>query len=280
MTTYNNYYEARIANPEEDIYKINDRFMVCNPSPNARVDHVVSPCNPADHCMTVEQFLKDGHKFVEGDLYVNFGGFVTELTERKINSLMSLDTSRRFILRAAALEEKTNTESDYDKGMREAMEKIAKSCGRSFCVDIGYEDLPDLVESLINPKPEEKPKRAKVEYVKCDYLQDALDKFESMVVFEFYPDNNGVGDRINSVRYLALAYGNNSLYRRIETEIDERDVFIEKVELPDLEEWFWWLDHVNRKNEYRMKTKEMLAKLLTGHYGQLFDAGCRFKEGE
>lgn len=76
---------------------------------------------------------------------------------------------------------------------------------------------------------EEKPKRVKVEYVECDRLQDALDKFESMSGFEFYPDANGVGDRINSVRNLALAYGNNSLYRRIETPIEWWEDLVEFI---------------------------------------------------
>ena len=62
--------------------------------------------------------------------------------------------------------------------------------------------------------------RTKVEYVECNNLQDALDKFESMSGFEFYSNENGCGDRVNSVRGLALSYGKSSLYRKVETPIE------------------------------------------------------------
>ena len=82
-----------------------------------------------------------------------------------------------------------------------------------------YGPMRELTLSDLKP-------RTKTEFVECGNLQSALDEFESMSGFEFYPDDKGCGDRINSVRYLALAYGNNSLYRKVETEIDERQEFI------------------------------------------------------
>jgi hypothetical protein len=123
MTTYNTYQEAKIANPECEIYQLerNELFVHCNCHKAELVgfdefSSIGVKCNPADYCMTVERFLADGHELVEGDLYINVGGFTTELTERKINSLMSRDTSRRFILRAAALEDKKpRTKVEYVK---------------------------------------------------------------------------------------------------------------------------------------------------------------------
>ncbi|AUR89595.1 coil containing protein [Vibrio phage 1.127.O._10N.286.52.E12] len=119
MTTYNSYAEAKIANPDSEIVTTDldwsgtERFK--GKFQKYKCDeheyHNLGPgmwvkCDPANHCMTVEKFLAGGHKLVDGDLYINVRGFVTKLSERKINSLISRDTSRRYILRAAALEEK------------------------------------------------------------------------------------------------------------------------------------------------------------------------------
>ena len=74
------------------------------------------------------------------------------------------------------------TESDYDKGMREAMKKIAISCNKKFGFDVGYEDLPDLVESLVNHKPEQK--EPKFKYVKVeDSAFDLKDELEAGELF-------------------------------------------------------------------------------------------------
>jgi hypothetical protein len=184
MTTYNSYQEAKIANPERAIFSHQGKFGT-----NADILYAYDmksrgeECNPADHCMTVEKFLADGHKFVEGDLI--FRDRIKNITNGNagLMGVKSPADSEIYILRAAALETK-------------------------------------------------EPKRTNVEYVECDNLQDTLDKFESMSGFEFYPDDKGCGDRINSVRYLALAYGNNSLYRKVETPIE------------------WWEDVVDYVNQH------------------------------
>lgn len=63
-------------------------------------------------------------------------------------------------------------------------------------------------------------KCTKKKWVKCERLQEAIDLFESMSGEEFYNNADGKGDRINSIRLLAKAYGNCSLYRKKEVEID------------------------------------------------------------
>ncbi len=107
---------------------------------------------------------------------------------------------------------------------------------------------------VINPKT-----RTKTEFVECDNLQSALDGFESMSGFEFYSDDKGCEGRINSVRNLALAYGNSSLYRKVETEIDERNEFIDTAA-----ELLNQNSHDNEANHY----KEW--------FGAMFDSG-KFK---
>lgn len=77
MNTYNTYQEAKIANPEYAIFEYLGKFGTDKDIIDAFDIHSVAmkECNPADYCMTVEQFLKDGHKFVGGgfDLLCSFG---------------------------------------------------------------------------------------------------------------------------------------------------------------------------------------------------------------
>ncbi|CAL9954690.1 hypothetical protein VPHK24_0002 [Vibrio phage K24] len=114
MTTYNTYQEAKIANPEESIYatKISmngkrEVFGVYDIIADITLNYYT--CNPADHCITVEEFLSRGHKLIKGDVYLDYDGEVVEFicvcdnsqsnTNRKENDV-------RYILRAAALEKK------------------------------------------------------------------------------------------------------------------------------------------------------------------------------
>ena len=112
MKEYNSYPEAKIANPQSNIYvSISGVF--------ADSDHVSfialsgvkegwNKCNPAEYCMTVEQFEDSGKRLVDGDLYINLDGHVITYNEG-YGLGVDRDPSRnggRFILRAAALEEK------------------------------------------------------------------------------------------------------------------------------------------------------------------------------
>lgn len=113
MKTYPTYQEAKIANPESDIYSAGlSEFTAEKPMHNWATSGLL--CNPADYCMTVEQFLKDGHKFVDGDLIYSqaIDAVVTVSDNDKIASSYRVKSSNelcasdcnRYILRAAALE--------------------------------------------------------------------------------------------------------------------------------------------------------------------------------
>ena len=235
MKTYNSYEEAKIANPGceivTDTQKSIDKFgtekryhPVINNSlftsgyeylhskgASPRVhDGYFDLCNPADHCMTVEKFLGDGHKFVEGkgDAYLDNKGIVRFIGDNGYsdwgcNDVTCIDGSREsYILRAAALEEKPAN-------------KVAKALGRP------------LTPSDFGVALDEKPKRVKVEWVK-------IDKHTS--VFSLADDyHNGLltdsnKDQIKSEIHLMEILTSDLLYKRIETEIDERQEFIDEVE--------------------------------------------------
>ena len=173
MTTYNSYEEAKIANPDQDIYLDESIFGTW------RYDQIKSgtKCNPADHCMTVEKFLADGHKFELGDICLDDEGCVIniDVEDHTWNKPDNLDVDR-FILRASALEEK--------------------------------------------------PKRVKVDYVKVeDSIFDLRPDFEAGELFVRIGDNYEV---VLSAQCLATSLAVGSCYRKVETEIDERQEFIDE----------------------------------------------------
>ena len=164
--------------------------------------------------MTVEQFLKAGHKFVDGDIVINQAGCVDSvILDFSWNKISETDDSM-FILRAAALE---------------------------------------------------KPKRLKVEYVKVEFASDK-EKAEAFIEggLRYFTHGETKGemerDTILVTRLDELLCG-NAIYRRVETEISERDEFIEEA----LKRCVW-------------------KEGSPAHYmiGDMYDAGCRFNpvEGE
>lgn len=64
MKTYKTYQECKIANPERTVHKISGEFTASSVSEHG---HSLQPCNPADHCMTVKEFLDAGYRFEVGD---------------------------------------------------------------------------------------------------------------------------------------------------------------------------------------------------------------------
>ncbi|AUS00347.1 hypothetical protein NVP1273O_70 [Vibrio phage 1.273.O._10N.286.54.C7] len=128
MTTYNTYQEAKIAHPESEIYFIgNEQYRTgewIDQYNFGRSSFVL--CNPADHCMTVEKFLADGHKFVDGDYYSDMfgdpqcvGGYFPPSDVNKPDS----DDKKRYILRAAALEN-IPTETPEEKEVLDSIESV------------------------------------------------------------------------------------------------------------------------------------------------------------
>ncbi|CAM0104127.1 hypothetical protein MYOV065v1_p0045 [Vibrio phage PS15B.2] len=122
MTTYNTYQEAKIANPDKEIYEMAAHFAASSFIKTANSRASWNKCNPADHCMTVEKFLADGHKFVEGDLVLNIDGGVSTVnysSRAKSSDDYCLEymnypeegDNKRYILRAAALENQMNIDN-------------------------------------------------------------------------------------------------------------------------------------------------------------------------
>ena len=130
MTTYNSYEAAKIANPEYAIFEYQRNFgtdeeilyLLDKLDVQSRA---MKECNPADHCMTVEKFLADGHKFVEGqgDAYIDSKGIVRFIGDEGYSKYACSDVRNihkahsAFILRAAALETKEpkRTKEIYEK---------------------------------------------------------------------------------------------------------------------------------------------------------------------
>jgi hypothetical protein len=133
MTTYNSYEEAKIANPGKNIIRFdkqNEFKAVCNEQLSAYLT-TWKFCNPADHCMTVEKFLKDGHKLVGGDLILNANGYVSAITRGDSKMLNGEGgealNHERFILRAAALNKPKRTNVD-EKTIEDSEYSNSKDC--------------------------------------------------------------------------------------------------------------------------------------------------------
>ena len=124
MTTYNTYQEAKIANPEGEVYSDGSMFFT-SAVKIFMYDSV--KCNPADHCMTVEKFLSDGNKFIEGDLIINTFGNVNKIRddEELRNELVTENNNSRYILRAAALEN-IPTETPEEKEVLDGIESAGE----------------------------------------------------------------------------------------------------------------------------------------------------------
>lgn len=110
-------------------------------------------------------------------------------------------------------------ESDYDRGMRKAMQSIAKSCGKVFGADIGYDDLPVLVESLVNPTKQKPPVR--VEYKKVtDSIFDLRPDFEAGELYIYRGKHH---QKVTNEQELMEFGCTGDLLRRIEKPVDWRD---------------------------------------------------------
>jgi len=146
MTTYKTYQESKIANPESDIYELDNGVFVADGWIDHRNygKHTFELCNPADYCMTVEKFLSDGYKFVEADLILDEGLIYVVSDCKQQNNWYDTESVNkpdcnddvRYILRAAVLEN-IPTETPEEK---EVLDSI-KSVG---CVEWKNGDLPPV----------------------------------------------------------------------------------------------------------------------------------------
>ena len=128
MTTYNSYETAKIANSEYAIFEYQGNFGTDKEILDMFdiQSREMKECNPADHCMTVEKFLADGHKFVEGDIYLDADGSVRiigdDCSVRAANFKGGCDYLL-YILRDAALE-KIPTETPEEKEVLDSIESV------------------------------------------------------------------------------------------------------------------------------------------------------------
>lgn len=223
MTTYSSYEEAKIANPESEIWA--SKLARCGRDnvfgtkiSLAELTNNYFKCNPADHCVTVERFFAAGYKFVGGDAYMDEDGHVMVVGE-DIGCFISNQTtdidSEMHILRAAALKPRDN---DYAMSVME--------------------------------------KKVRVEYVKCEYgdkVSNIVMDFENDApLYKMVNDEYWTIDELDDL-FAIILDGGEHIYRRIETEVDERQEFIdESLKL------------------YACNANEM--------FGKMYDAGCRFPD--
>lgn len=207
MKTYPTYQEAKIANPECEIVTLikpdSDLHGLFEPK---SVCHIMHPdggwriCNPADYCMTVEQFLSSGHKFVDGDLIITESGVLSVGREREnmgcsvseCNEPSCVD-SDIYILHAAAL------------------------------------DKPKQISNTAREVFSGGEKRTKVEFVKVeDSIWHLETDFRCGELYNKSLDCSGEFVVISSETvFLACAAAGN-LYRRIETPMTEKEAFIDE----------------------------------------------------
>ena len=70
MKTYPTFAKAKIDNPEDNIYYCMDGFIAEHRIIPFEIDQY-EKCRPADHCSTVDEFLKAGYRFFDGDVLLS-----------------------------------------------------------------------------------------------------------------------------------------------------------------------------------------------------------------
>lgn len=104
MKTHNTYPEAKIANPDCDIW-VDSTGVFHIPDPNGLVHHDAEKCTPADYCSTVEEFLDAGYKLEVGDVVLHVTSGVVSMTEAHLIHWNFIKPVRplSYILQSSAL---------------------------------------------------------------------------------------------------------------------------------------------------------------------------------
>ncbi len=200
---YKTYQEAKIDCPKACICRDKASGMFfATPSKGGTILSDTSEFAEAkDYCITVEEFLNAGHKFEICDAVLDYDDVINIDTDYLIIIYNDLDTQHdknRYILRAAALEESNHTPSIH-------------------------------ADSEFYKKP-----RTKVEYVKVEFEPNEIWKAfkeHQEVGYLYVNTSDGFECLFDGVFNLAMAISQgDQLYRRIETEIDERQEFIEECQ--------------------------------------------------
>lgn len=209
MKTYKTYQKAKIDNPYSDIYTKSGMF---------NMDRIVcglyegwEKCNPADYCITVADFLEAGNKFEVGDLVLE--GRIKEMTTPAVtfhwNEIEHKKAIDAYVLRAKALEKPNPDDLD------------GESISESELVDLSIQD--DFTA---------KPVRTNIEYVKCEYggkASNIVMDFENDVsLYKMVNDEYWIIDELDDLFSIILD-GGEHIYRKIETTMTERDIFIEEA---------------------------------------------------
>lgn len=101
--TYPTYQEAKIANPDQDIFRRLGEFKSADSPFLANENWDI--CNPADYCMTVSYFHNSGYNLAYGDLILGQDWSVVKVSnENNYNHPFEGD-DKRYVLKAKALEE-------------------------------------------------------------------------------------------------------------------------------------------------------------------------------
>lgn len=114
--SYKTYQEAKMAMPLACIIHDTDNDIFFGmPSREGAIltNDGCKFAEPQDYCMTVEKFLVDGHKFVEGDVYLNSNGRTLGVVNiPEYNNKRSTIDCNLYVLRAAALENQMNDKQE------------------------------------------------------------------------------------------------------------------------------------------------------------------------
>ena len=122
MKKYNSYAEAKIDNPDCEVYQFfpvditnEHSYVASKRDMQGELTCVGSTfrCSPADHCMTMEQFFDTYHKLVDGDVYLDNTGDVCvvglDIAASNANTRHRSD-NKRYILRTIRVEPKLKSE--------------------------------------------------------------------------------------------------------------------------------------------------------------------------
>lgn len=96
---YKTYAEAKIANPDSDIYITDNGFTPVN-------GEYANPwviANASDYCTTLEDYLDAGFELIRGDWVVTLNGIADKVRSVSAMNGRDFNDGKRYILSAAAL---------------------------------------------------------------------------------------------------------------------------------------------------------------------------------
>ncbi len=274
MTTYKTYQEAKIAMPKACIIENTDSglFFGMPTREGATLAGGSRFAEPQYYCMTVEKFLEDGHKFVEGDIYLTpYGRVITAgspvISTEHLNKYGN-ELDDCFILRAAALDVMAqDNEAEETKAVAELPRVINITNCKSLTIRRGLNVTVNgyRVSVGMNDEPEKPQPRTRTTYEKVSPNKDGGKYWEvardwSEGYYEFFYNTNP-SDKDNGVykpfrdehKALLNRYMNKNLYRKVERPIE------------------WWegaADYINTIDGEDNAEVEMLGKGLNKEHAQ------------